>query len=114
MVTAGEAGHVADAADHGGGGDGADPEDLGKRRTRRPERHGQFLLGVTQLGVDAAQIIEERRRELAAGCLNGPGRCDRLQGMSSMSCGAETRAPVTSAIRSRHRAIGTCSGKIAS
>jgi hypothetical protein len=67
VIPAGEAGGATDAADHGAGDDGARPEEPGERRARRPDRHGQFLPGVAQRGAGAAQVIEERRGEFAAG-----------------------------------------------
>ena len=39
----------------------------------RPDRGGELLPGLAQLGVDAAQVLEEGRGQLAAGRPHGPG-----------------------------------------
>jgi hypothetical protein len=56
-VGAGEAGDVADVAEHGSGHCGADPEDVRHRRARGPDRRRQ-LLDIAPLDVDAAQVGE--------------------------------------------------------
>ena len=91
MVPAGEAGHVADIADDGGGDDRADPEQAGQGGAGRPHRGGELLPGLAQLGVDAAQVLEERGGELAAGRLHGARRRDRAQEPGGVSCGDRLR-----------------------
>ena len=74
VVPAAEAGHVADVADDGGGDDRADPEQPGQARPGRLDGAGELLPGLADPGIDAAQVLEERRGELAAGRLHRPCR----------------------------------------
>src|SRR5215470_6089719 len=67
VIPAAEAGHVADVADDGGGDDGADPEQPGQAGAGRPDSDGELLPGLAQLGVDAAQVLDKGRGQLAAG-----------------------------------------------
>jgi hypothetical protein len=87
VVPAGETGHVADVADDGGGDDRADTEQPGQAGAGRLHGSGGFLPGLADLGVDAAQVIQERRGELAArgrhrvrrrDLLEDPGRVGRV------------------------------------
>src|SRR5882757_4765609 len=87
VVPAGKAGHVADVADDSGGDDRAHPEKPGQARPSRLDRGGELGPGLADPGVDAAQVLGERRGELAAGRLNGPCWRDRLQDPGSMTCG---------------------------
>ena len=66
VVPATEAGHVADVADDGGSDDGADAEQPGQAGASRLHGSGGRRAGLADLGIDAAQVIEERRGELAA------------------------------------------------
>ena len=83
-VPAGEPGHVADVADHGGGDDRADPEDLGEGRAAGPDRHRQLLPGLAQLGVDAAQVGGELRGQLQAGLPHRAARLGLVQDRSGL------------------------------
>ena len=56
-VSAGKAGHVADIADDGGSDDGADPDQPGQAGPGRGHDDRELVLGVTQLSVDAAQVL---------------------------------------------------------
>jgi hypothetical protein len=49
-------------------------------------RCGELLLDLQQLGIDAAQVIEECGGELAAGRLHRPGRRDRCQELGDVAC----------------------------
>jgi len=87
VVPAGEAGHVADVADNSGGDDRADAEQPGQAGAGRGHGSGEFLAGLADPGVDAAQVLQERRGELAArgrhrvrrrDLLENPGRAGRV------------------------------------
>jgi hypothetical protein len=89
MVPAGEAGHAGGVADHSGGDDRAAPEDLGDRGARRLDHHGQPLLRVAHLGVDAAQVFSRSARSARYQCgprsgptvaLECPGQYGEMQG----------------------------------
>jgi len=84
-VPAGEAGHIADIADHGGGDDRADAEDAGEGRPGRPDHEGQLLLRLAQLGIQAAQVGGELGGELAAGPGDRAGRRDLFQDAGGVS-----------------------------
>src|SRR5262249_11409199 len=83
VIPSGEAGHVADVADDGGGDDRADPEQPGQAGAGRLDRYGQLLPGLADLGVDATQVIHERRGELAAGGRHRVRRRDLLENPGS-------------------------------
>ena len=87
MVPAGKAGHVADVADDDGGDDGADTVQPGQARPGGLDGDGELLAGLADPGVDATQVLGERRGELAAGRLHRPRWCDRLQEPGGCSCG---------------------------
>ena len=87
MVPAGKAGHVADVADDYGGDDGPDAVQPGQARPGRLDSAGELLAGLADPGIDAAQVLGERRGELAAGRVHGPCWCDRLQEPGGCSCG---------------------------
>lgn len=72
MVPAGEAGGSAGGTDDGAGDDRADTEDLRQRGVARPDRCGQLLPRLPQLGIEAAQGIEELPGELATACAIAP------------------------------------------
>ena len=87
VVPAREAGNVGDVADHGGGDDRAHAEDLGERRPGCLDHHGQLLLRLAQLDVEAAEVVKELGSELAARHLNGPRRRSLLEHLNGFSCG---------------------------
>ena len=87
MVAAGEAGHVGDVADDGAGDDRADAGHLGEGGAGGPDRGGELLAGVAQLGIQAAHIFEELGGELGAGDGDGTGRRGLLQDPGGLSCG---------------------------
>jgi hypothetical protein len=66
VVPAGEPEHLAHVADHGAGDDRADAEQAGQAGARGPDRGGQLLVGVAQLGVEAADVGQELAGQLAA------------------------------------------------
>jgi hypothetical protein len=78
--------HVADVADHGGD-DRADPEQAGQAGPGRGDGDSELLPGLPDPGIDAAQVLQERRGELPAGRLHRPFRPDRLQHPGGASCG---------------------------
>jgi len=57
---------------------GPTPEQPGQAGAGRPDRDGELLPGLAQLGVDAAQVLDKGRGQLAAGGRNRVRRCDRL------------------------------------
>src|SRR5262249_31674138 len=63
---AGEPEHRADGADHGAGDDRADAEQAGQAGARGPDRGGQLLVRLAQLGIEAAEAGEELARHLTA------------------------------------------------
>ena len=75
-VPAAEAGHVADVADDSGSDNRAGPEQPGQAGPGRLDGDGELLPGLADPGVDAAQVIDEGRGELAAGCCDRVRRCD--------------------------------------
>jgi hypothetical protein len=79
VAAAREAGGVAGAADDGGGDDRADADHPGQAGAGRPDCRDELALGIAQLGVDAAQVLEKRRGELAAGRLRGSRWRNRVQ-----------------------------------
>jgi hypothetical protein len=81
-----EAGHVADLADDGGGDDRPDAEQAGQAGPAGPDGGVEFLPGLAQLGVDAAQVLDERRGELAARGRDGTGRRDRAKQAGGVRC----------------------------
>jgi hypothetical protein len=87
VIPAGEPGDVASVADHRAGDDRAHAEDLGEGSVARPDRCGQLLLGLAELGIEVAQVLEELAGELAAGLGDGAGRCDRSQDAGGLACG---------------------------
>jgi hypothetical protein len=87
VIAAREPGNVAGVSDDGPGVDGADAEDLGEGGARGPDRGGQLLPGVPQLGIKVAQVSEELGGELGAGQLDGTGWRGRLQDSGGLSCG---------------------------
>ena len=62
MIPVSETGHLADVADHRGRDHGADAEQAGQSGAGGPDRGGELLLGITHLGIDAAQIRQELGR----------------------------------------------------
>ncbi len=70
MVAAGEAGYVRDVADDGAGDDRADAEQPGEGGAGGPDRGGELLAGVAQLGIQAAHVLEELGGQLGAGLVN--------------------------------------------
>jgi hypothetical protein len=87
VVSAGEACDITGVADYGAGDDRADTEDLGERGPARPDRRGQLLLRLAQLGIEAAQVTEELPGKLAAGLRDHAGRRDRIQDAGGLACG---------------------------
>ena len=87
MVPAGEPRDAADAADDGAGDDRADTEDLGDRGPARPDRRGQLLLRLAQLGIEVPQVTEELPGERSAGLGDGPRGCDAIQDSGGLACG---------------------------
>ena len=85
MVTAREAGDVADVADDGGGDDRSDPEQLGQRRLRRRDRGGDPSPGVAALGVESAQVGDELHGELVAGRRDRPARLELVEQSGGLS-----------------------------
>jgi hypothetical protein len=72
VVPAGEPGHLADIADDGGSDDRADPEQPGQAGPGRGDRDRQLLAGLPDPGIDAAQVLKERRGQLAAAACTAP------------------------------------------
>jgi hypothetical protein len=66
VIAAGEPGHAGDVADHCAGVDRAEAEDLGEAGARRSDGRGQFLLGIAELGIQAAQVLQELAGQLVA------------------------------------------------
>jgi len=66
VVPVGEPEHLAHVADHGAGDDRADTEQAGQAGARGPDRCGQLLAGLAQLGVQPAQVGQELGGQLAA------------------------------------------------
>jgi hypothetical protein len=66
VVPAGEPEHLAHVADHGAGDDRADAEQTGQAGAGDPDRCGQLLVGVAQLGIEAADVVDELGGQLAA------------------------------------------------
>ena len=87
VIPAGEPGHVDDIADHRAGVDRTEAEDLGERGARGPDGRGQLLAGVAELGVQAAQVLQELAGQLAARGPDRAGRRDLLQDGGGLSCG---------------------------
>jgi hypothetical protein len=87
VIPAGKAGHVANVADDRGGDDRPGSEQPSQAGPGRPDRYGQLLPGLADLGVDMAQVLGERGGELAARRLHGPGWCDRCQDARGLACG---------------------------
>jgi hypothetical protein len=79
MVPAGKPGHVADVTDDGGGDNRADAEQPGQADAGRLHGSGELLAGLSDPDVDAAQVIKERRGELAARGRHRPRRRDLLE-----------------------------------
>ena len=48
---------------------------------------GELLPGLADPGVDAAQVLDEGRGELAAGCRYRVRRCDRSEDLRGLACG---------------------------
>jgi hypothetical protein len=86
VVPAGEPGHIG-GADHCAGDDRSDAEDLRERGARCPHRRRELLLGVAQLGIEAAQVLQERRGELAARGGNGTRRRELIEDTDGLACG---------------------------
>ncbi|MGO9077885.1 MAG: hypothetical protein ACLQDY_02430 [Streptosporangiaceae bacterium] len=61
----GEPGDVAGVADDGPGADRAGPGYLGHGGSRRADRRGEFLPGLRELGVQAAQVVQELGGQVA-------------------------------------------------
>jgi hypothetical protein len=89
VVPASEPEHLADVADHGAGDDRADAEQAGQAGAGGFDRHGQFLVGVAQLGIQAADVGEELGGQLAAGV------GDRIRWPQLWSAGFEGRCGLT-------------------
>jgi hypothetical protein len=70
VVAAGEAGHVGDVADDGAGDDRADAGHLGEGGAGGPDRGGELLAGVAQLGIQAAHVPGELGGQLGPGLVN--------------------------------------------
>ena len=79
VIPAGKPGHVADVADNSSGDDRADAEQPGQAGPGRLHGSGELLAGLADLGVDAAQVLQERRSELAARCRHRVRRRDLLE-----------------------------------
>jgi hypothetical protein len=58
--------YLAHVADHGAGDDWADTEQASQAGARGPDRGGQLLVGLAQLGVQAAEVGQELGGQLAA------------------------------------------------
>src|SRR5580704_17080029 len=72
VVPAGEPRDVVDVAEDGGGDDRPDAEQRGQAGPGRGNHGSELLLGLAQLGIDAAQVIKEGRGQLATGLLHRP------------------------------------------
>ena len=66
-VAAGEAGDIGGDAHDGGSHDGTDAEDVDDARSRSGDDLFEAFLVLGDLGVDAAQVVEELVRELYTG-----------------------------------------------
>lgn len=87
MIPAGEAGHVADVADDGGGADRAYPKQPGQASRGCPDGGGGLLPGLADLGVDAAQILGEFGGKLQVGRFHRPCWGDRCQDLPGLARG---------------------------
>jgi len=112
VVGAGEAGHLADVADHDGGDHRADPKQPGQAGPGRPDRHRELVFGVAHLRVDAAQIGHELGRELVAGRGDRAARRDRGQQLRGLACG-DLLAEAARQQPAAPRAAGTPAGSAA-
>ena len=79
VIAAGEPGHVGDVADHGAGAGRAEPEDLGEAGARGPDGRGQLLLGIAELGIQVAQVLQELAGQFVVRRCDRAGRRDLLQ-----------------------------------
>ncbi len=86
MIPARKPGHVADVADGGGGDDRADLEQPGQAGPGRPDRCGEFLPGLADRRVDAAEVLGELCGELAAGRRSWTRTCRYFTGCASPYC----------------------------
>jgi hypothetical protein len=87
MVPAGEAGNVADVPEDRGGDRRADPEDLGHGGAGGRDGHGELLLDVAALGIDAPQVGEELLGQDPAGRPGGAARLDLVEDPGGLACG---------------------------
>jgi hypothetical protein len=84
VVPAGEPRDGGDVADDGAAVDRTDADDLGDAGARAPDHGGEFLLGRAQLGIEAAQVLEERHGELEAGsCSSRPAATAQISECST-------------------------------
>jgi hypothetical protein len=63
-----------------------DAEDLGGRGLRGGDHGGQSLLGVTELGIDATQVVQEVAGELVSSGSHRAIGLDPLEQFGSLSC----------------------------
>lgn len=69
---AGEPRDAADIAENGSGDDRPGTGQRGQAGPGRGDDGSELLVGLAQLGIDAAQVIEEGRGQLAAACSTAP------------------------------------------
>jgi hypothetical protein len=86
VLSAGEPGHLAHVADDGASDDRADAEEPGQAGAGGFDRRGQLLVGLAQLGIEAADVGEELGGQLAAGLGNSVRGGGLLQDSGSLSC----------------------------
>jgi hypothetical protein len=85
-------GRVGDVADHGRGGDRADAEGLGQAGAGGADRRGEFLAGLAQLGVDAAQVGQVLGGHVVPGRGHRVGRVVRGQDRGGLGRGEDPAA----------------------
>jgi len=78
---------VADVADDGAGADRPGAEDLGQAGGAGFDRCGEFLADLAQLGIQAADVSQEIRGELAARLANRVRRRDLAEDAAGLGCG---------------------------
>jgi hypothetical protein len=86
VVTAGEAGDVADVTDDDGGDDWTDSEHVGHCRLGRLDRCGDPLSGIAQLLVETAQVGDELDRNSLAGRRHRPLGLELVEQAGGLSC----------------------------